>query len=82
MSVALLLSIALWGVPALPAGAQILETETARFLRAGTYELDTAYEFQTSREGTERALPLAAEWGVSDGLSLLVGARRVHRHPS
>jgi hypothetical protein len=52
--------------------AQVLETETARFLRAGTYELGTAYEFQTSGEGTEHAVPLAAEWGVTDRLSFLV----------
>ncbi len=52
--------------------AQALETETARFLPARSYELGTAFEFQTSAEGRERAVPLALEYGIADHLSLLV----------
>ena len=52
--------------------AQALETETARFLRKGTYELGSAFEFQTSKEGIERAVPLALEYGLTDRFSMLV----------
>lgn len=52
--------------------AQPLETETARLLSKGTYEVGTAFEFQTSAEGTERAVPLALEYAVTDRLSTLV----------
>lgn len=52
--------------------AQILETETARFLRRGEFELGGAFEIQTSKEGFERAIPFAAEYGLTDRISLLV----------
>jgi len=52
--------------------AQVLETETARSPRAGTFEFGSAFEFQTSAEGTELAVPLAVEYGWTDRLSLLV----------
>ncbi len=52
--------------------AQLLETETARFPRRGSFELGTGFEFQTSSEGTERAVPLAVEYGVAERFSLLV----------
>ncbi|MGI9091173.1 MAG: hypothetical protein ACR2GG_08735 [Gemmatimonadaceae bacterium] len=57
---------------AAPAGAQILETETARFPLPGHLEVGTGYEFQTSAAGTERAIPIAVELGVNDRFSLLV----------
>ena len=53
-------------------GAQILETETARPLRAGQVEAGVGYEFQHSREGNEIAIPLAFELGLSNRLGLLV----------
>jgi len=52
--------------------AQILETETARPLGRGTWELGTNFEYQTSSEGSETALPLAAEYGVADRWELLL----------
>jgi len=52
--------------------AQILETETARPLGRGTWELATNFEYQTSSEGSETALPLAAEYGVADRWELLL----------
>lgn len=52
--------------------AQALETETARFLRRGTCEIASAFEFQTSKEGIERAVPLALEYGLTDRFSMLV----------
>ena len=59
-------------IAATAAHAQALETETARFLHKGSYELGSAFEFQTSKEGVERAVPLALEYGVTDRLSMLV----------
>ena len=55
-----------------PCHAQALETETARFLEGGTYELGTGFEFQTSSQGIEHAVPLALEYGVTDRFSVLV----------
>src|SRR6202158_3971056 len=52
--------------------AQILETETARPLRAGQLEVGAGYEFQHSREGNETAIPLAFELGITNRLGLLV----------
>jgi hypothetical protein len=51
---------------------QPLETETARPPQKGAFEVQTAFEFQTSKEGTERALPFAFEYGITDRLSLMV----------
>jgi hypothetical protein len=52
--------------------AQILETETARPLRAGQLEVGAGYEFQHSSEGNETAIPFAFELGVTNRLGLLV----------
>ena len=52
--------------------AQILETETARPLRAGQLEVGAGYEFQQSREGDEIAIPFAFELGITNRLGLLV----------
>jgi hypothetical protein len=52
--------------------AQILETETARPLRAGQLEIGAGYELQHSREGNETALPFAFELGLTNRLGLLV----------
>jgi len=57
-------------VPAL--AGQPLETETARLLKPGTFELEAGLEHQRSGDGTETALPLAIEYGVSGRLELLV----------
>ncbi|HKR08689.1 MAG TPA: hypothetical protein VJS39_05825 [Gemmatimonadaceae bacterium] len=52
--------------------AQMLETETARPLRAGQVEAGLGYEFQHSREGDEIAIPISFEFGLSNRLGLLV----------
>ena len=52
--------------------SQMLETETARLLSAGRWEIGNAFEFQTSAEGTETAVPFAIEYGLTDNLELLV----------
>jgi hypothetical protein len=59
---------------AIPAagGGQTLETETARLLAHGAWKLGGTYEFQTSADGREGAMPLLAEYGLSDRVELLV----------
>ena len=52
--------------------AQLLETETARLLRRGWLKLETSYEFQTSAEGTEAALPFGIEYGATNRLELML----------
>lgn len=54
------------------ASAQILETETARFLGRGGAELGVAYELQTSVEGREHAIPIGFEYGFTRRLMVLV----------
>ena len=49
-----------------------LETEDALPLLPGQFELGAAVEFQTSNEGTENAIPLAIEYGISKRFTLLV----------
>ncbi|HEV7994528.1 MAG TPA: transporter [Gemmatimonadaceae bacterium] len=51
---------------------QPLETETARLPARGAVLVSPEYEFQTSSQGTEHALPFALEVGVTDRLALLV----------
>ncbi len=54
------------------AGASVpLETETARFAPRGAFDVEGSYEFQTSRDGTESAFPLAFEYALSNRLALL-----------
>ncbi len=52
--------------------AQVLETEESKPLLPRQFELGTGLEFQTSKEGTEAALPLAIEFGLSKKFTLLV----------
>lgn len=54
------------------AAAQILETETARFLAPNEFQAGNAFEYQTSAEGTESAVPLAFEYGISKRWGILV----------
>jgi hypothetical protein len=49
-----------------------METETARILAPGHFEISTAFEFQTDPSGKELALPMAIEVGVYRHLELLV----------
>jgi hypothetical protein len=51
---------------------QPLETETARLLKAGSLEIEGTFEYQTSSEGTETAVPMALGYGLTDTLELLV----------
>jgi hypothetical protein len=59
----------------IPLGAlraqQPLETETARPPLSGSVELQTTFEYQTSKDGTEAAIPFAAEYGITDRLSVM-----------
>ncbi len=49
-----------------------LETEESNPLIPHQMELGAAMEFQTSKEGTENALPLSIEYGLSKKFTLLV----------
>lgn len=55
-----------------PCAAQVLETETARLRLQGAVQGGFNYEFQTSSEGRESALPFLFEYGVTDRLELAV----------
>ena len=54
------------------AKAQTLETETARLLPARRWEIGSAFEFQTSHDGTEAATPIAIGYGLTNRLELLI----------
>ncbi len=51
---------------------QPLETETARLPAQGTLLTALTYEFQTSPQGAEHAIPLALEYGLTNRLAILV----------
>ena len=50
--------------------AQMLETETSRLQPARTWELGAAYEYQTSGDASEQAVPLFIEYGLTDAIEL------------
>ena len=52
--------------------SQPLETETARILPAGTAKVEATGEFQTSRDGTERAWPFLIEYGFNGRTELTI----------
>lgn len=72
LNMRLLAVLLLIAVAASSAAQQPLETETARLPLRGTSSLNFAYEFQTSPQGTEHAMPVAFEYGVTNRLALLV----------
>jgi hypothetical protein len=49
-----------------------LETETARISPRGAFAADFAFEQQTSSDGTETAVPIALEYGLTNRIELLV----------
>lgn len=51
---------------------QPLETETTSLPHRGEFIAEAGYEWQTSNAGTESAVPLAFEYGLSDRFELLV----------
>ena len=67
----LALLVAVWFPPRL-AGAQELETETARPPEAGVVEAGAGYEYQVSSEGSEAAAPMFVELGIAGRLELVV----------
>lgn len=52
--------------------SQVLETEESKPLKPHQFEVGAGLEFQTSAEGTETALPIAVEYGLSKKFTLLV----------
>ncbi len=70
-----LLAVLTVGTLLLPIAAHAdlsFETETARVLAPGKFEISMAAEYQHSRDGGEFALPLAFEIGVLPRLELLI----------
>ena len=49
-----------------------LETETARLPQAGHGSAQLLYEWQTSPQGREDAVPLVLEYGISDRLEIAI----------
>jgi hypothetical protein len=70
--ISLLLIIVIFTLHAKNAFSQVLETEDSNPLLPGQFEVGTAIEFQTSSQGTEAAIPLGLEYGVSNRFTLLV----------
>ena len=58
--------------PVLALAGQPLETESARLPAARQMVVEGTFEFQTSSEGREMAMPMAVEYGLSPRLSLMV----------
>lgn len=52
--------------------AQVLETEESKPLLPRQFEIGTGFEFQTSKEGNESALPLEIEYGLTKKFTLLI----------
>jgi hypothetical protein len=52
--------------------SQPLETETARTLPKGVVKLEFTAEFQTGRDGRERAFPFVFEYGFTDTTELAI----------
>jgi len=51
---------------------QALETEESKPLEKGQFEFGSGLEYQTSSEGSESALPLALEYGITEKLTALI----------
>ena len=65
------------------AGAQVLETETARLRLKGAVQAGTNFEYQSSSEGHESAIPFTFEYGITDRLELVVEpVARTHIRPN
>ena len=52
--------------------AQVLETEDSKPLAVGQFGVGTAIEFQTSKDGTETAIPFGIEYGLTHRLTILL----------
>ena len=59
-------------IPSSARAGQPLETESTRLLGPGHLEMEAGFEHQRSGDGSESAVPLAIEYGVSRRLELLV----------
>ena len=64
--------VAIVGFPGAARAAQPLETESARVPPKGRAEFEGSVEFQTASEGTETAVPLVFNYGLTERLELSV----------
>jgi hypothetical protein len=62
----------LYAIVPCTAAAQVLETEESKPLAPGVLHIGAGLEFQTSKEGTETALPLAWEYGLTNRMTVLI----------
>jgi hypothetical protein len=67
----LFILLSFW-IPRIANATQPLETETARLIPRGVFQLEYTMEYQTSSEGKESAVPIVLKYGISDKLELLV----------
>src|SRR5258706_8770284 len=59
-------------LPAVLHAQDPLETETARFMKQGSFKLVNSVEVQTSSDGKEIAVPLQLEFGILDNLEFMI----------
>jgi hypothetical protein len=52
--------------------AQVLETEDSKPVPVGQFVIGSAVEFQTSKSGTETAIPFGIEYGLTPRITLLL----------
>ncbi len=69
---ALVLAVPLVAIPVIVRAGQPLETETARTLERGQFDLDAGIERQMSSGGSELAVPFALEYGLTRRTEILV----------
>ena len=75
--------VGLFIICATAASAQVLETETARLRLKGAVQAGTNFEYQSSSEGHESAIPFTFEYGITDRLELVLEpVARTHIRPN
>lgn len=67
---AILIALLSFGLLSGNAQGQVIETETARLLRQGGWKFGANFEYQTSSDGSESAIPFLVEYGIRDDLEL------------
>ena len=65
-------ALVLVAIAAAAHASQPLETETARPLPQGVFKIELTGEYQTSNQGTERAVPLVFEYGLTPRTEIAV----------
>jgi hypothetical protein len=66
------IALAMAAIPSSARAGQPLETESTRLVSPGHFDIEAGFEHQRSGDGTESAVPLAIEYGITSRLELLV----------